>query len=275
MNREEFETLRRQYQEQMMQLYPKSPPPRTAQPTAPPMPQPSPQPMAPRQPMPMPPPESVPTRPPMPQPFSQPMPTSPPMQQPFPQPMPMPPEPMPDGMGDPPIFAAPEPPPTPRGWNGNSLPTGEALSMEAPLPRPMPMDLPPETDASAGTPMEETGTLRINVRTAEGAAPIADAIVTVTEDRGGDRALIALRSTNDSGAVTLTLPAPANEPNSRNVANAKYAVEVFAPGYLREESVDLPIFADITSVQTFTLVPLPLTSGDTDGQTYYNVEPKF
>ena len=45
---------------------------------------------------------------------------------------------------------------------------------------------------------------------------------------------------------------------------ALYNVSVFADGYFREKSVNVPVFAGITSVQQFNLVPLPLFMKESD-----------
>ena len=55
-----------------------------------------------------------------------------------------------------------------------------------------------------------------------------------------------------------------------------YDISVYADGFFRERSVDVPVFAGITSIQQFNMVPLPLYMTENDETiTYYNQEPEL
>lgn len=162
----------------------------------------------------------------------------------------------------------------PNGWTGVSLPDTEVLREEGDrvaLPVAAAQDSLPVDSADAN------GTLLISVRTAEGALPIEDALVTVTQERGGAHVLISSQRTNSSGKVRpLELPAPLTPPNQQRVPFAPYTIRVDADGYRSEQSLDVPVFAGITSRQNFLMKPLPLgTDAASDVVTYYNNEPIF
>ncbi len=105
------------------------------------------------------------------------------------------------------------------------------------------------------------GYLKVSVKTGNGGLPLAESLVTVSEIRDGKENIIKLMSTDSSGNTDiLRLPAP-----SQSIGNtpqdydkfAKYNVSAYSKGYFRETSVDVPIFAGITSIQNFSLIPEP------------------
>ena len=57
---------------------------------------------------------------------------------------------------------------------------------------------------------------------------------------------------------------------------AVYDISIFAEGFFRSRSVDVPIFPYITSIQNINMIPLPAHMED-NGEiiTYYNQEPEF
>lgn len=117
-----------------------------------------------------------------------------------------------------------------------------------------------------------TGIIRIHVFTAQGAMPVAGAAVTVTRTENGQTDLISLQTTDQSGCVPpLTVPAPPPSEDQRAPAYFVYDIAVQAAGYYREQSTDVPVFPNVTSVQSFDLIPLPAGGDETGGSiTYYN-----
>lgn len=108
----------------------------------------------------------------------------------------------------------------------------------------------------------EYGYLKVSVKTGNGGLPIENAVVTVSEVTDGKENVLKILKTNESGSIeTIQLPAPKNSFGSqpKDYENySKYNVSVYYEGFFREASVNVPIFADITSIQTFYLIPQPL-----------------
>lgn len=119
-----------------------------------------------------------------------------------------------------------------------------------------------------------TGCIRVHAVTAEGALPVAGAFVTVTRFTDGEPELVALQMTDASGETeTMTVPSPPPSADQRHPASFLYDISVQAAGFYREHSTDVPVFPDVTSVQTFNLIPLPAGESDpvSGGDlTYYN-----
>lgn len=256
MNKEEFEAAARKYREEMFRLYARQP--------APPIP-------APSEPAPgsSTPPENA---------LPEPAPGS--SMQPedaLPEPVPeLPPAP------DPPAPDPPAPDATPLGWTGNSLPPEAVLSGTGMPPSHAPA-FPEAVTADALMRVGEdplpqgTGTLLITVRTADSALPVEGAVVTVTEDSAAGTDLIGILKTDENGEISpLVLPAPMGDPDGKQVPFSKYSARVQAAGYRTEQSVDIPVFAGIASMQDFLLIPLPADEGAGAGEiTYYNQEPVY
>ena len=105
------------------------------------------------------------------------------------------------------------------------------------------------------------GYLKVNVRTGNGGLPLEGSLVTVSEIKDGKEHIIKLMTTDSSGSTeTLRLPAPlqtADDTPQDYEKFSKYNISVYSEGYFRESSVDAPVFANITSLQTFYLIPEP------------------
>lgn len=85
-----------------------------------------------------------------------------------------------------------------------------------------------------------------------------DAIVTVVREAGPREHLYALQKTDSSGETgIITLPAPPPSVNQQAPAYFDYNIHVYAPGYYRESAMAVPVFPDVSAVQTFDLIPLP------------------
>lgn len=123
------------------------------------------------------------------------------------------------------------------------------------------------------------GFIEVNVRTGNQSEPVGGAYVEVSAVRDGKRLLIATAITDESGITRLfevpapetsfsQVPAPSERPYSL------YDISVKADGFFSTRSVDVPVFEGITSVQTFSMIPVPIFSGaENETVTYYNQEP--
>lgn len=126
------------------------------------------------------------------------------------------------------------------------------------------MDLPMEPPRPpVSEPSAHTGSIRVRVSTARGARPIPGATVTISREMDGKEHLYALQITGESGETgVITLPAPPPSENQMHPAYYGYDIHVYAPGYYRESSMQVPVFPDVLSMQSFDLIPLP--AGITD-----------
>ena len=128
---------------------------------------------------------------------------------------------------------------------------------------------------------DSIGWISVNVRTAENASPVENASVVITSMNNGNLIFEATGVTDESGQIKkIALPAPSASLSldSENLIKpySVYDISVYADGFFRERSVDVPVFAGITSVQQFNMVPLPLYMTENDETiTYYNQEPKL
>lgn len=115
----------------------------------------------------------------------------------------------------------------------------------------------------------EEGWIQVIVRKGDNAYPIPDASIIINSTEDGQLKLISNTMTDESGKTELiAVPAPnvnySLESDNKVRPYALYNVSVFADGYFREKSVNVPVFAGITSVQQFNLVPLPLLMKESD-----------
>lgn len=107
----------------------------------------------------------------------------------------------------------------------------------------------------------ETGNLRVAALSGNSAFPVEGAAVTVAVRRKGGEQLAYLLTTGESGETpTVSLPAPPASLSQQPGNPQPFTVvdiRVFANGYFRAEMLNVPIFAGVTSLQTFQLIPLP------------------
>lgn len=178
--------------------------------------------------------------------------------------MPLP-EPMPEMQVQPP--AEPEDDPEFTGYTGDfqdMLPPQDIFE-EPVLPDYIRNGTPPVMEQDAADEMADltdTGLLRIRTLTGDSAFPVAGAHVTVTVRRNGREHLAYLMITDESGETpTVSMPAPPAS-LSQQPGNVQpftvVDIRVFANGYFRAQMLNVPVFAGVTSLQTFQLIPLPL-----------------
>lgn len=124
-----------------------------------------------------------------------------------------------------------------------------------------------------------TGYILVNVRTADEASPVEGAEVLVTAVVDGARMILASGLTDPSGTTRkMSVPVPdaglSQSPSPESRPYNLFDVSVSAAGFFNARSVDVPVFAGITSVQNFSMIPVPaMMSPDSETLTYYNQEP--
>ncbi len=126
-----------------------------------------------------------------------------------------------------------------------------------------------------------TGYILVNVRTGDDAEPVVNASVKITTIAAGSRLLLASGVTDESGKTPrfeLTVPDVSYSltPDSGILPYGLFDISVTAEGFFNARSVDVPVFSGITSVQNFSMIPLPLfmKAGD-ETVTYFNQEPNL
>ncbi len=105
------------------------------------------------------------------------------------------------------------------------------------------------------------GYLKVSVKTANGGIPIENSLVTISEMIDGRENVVRILTTDSSGSTEVVrLPAPEN-PESDTPESyesyAEYNISAYSDGYFRETSVGAPVFAGVTSIQNFHLIPEP------------------
>lgn len=111
--------------------------------------------------------------------------------------------------------------------------------------------------------LSENGYLKISVSEAGGTIPIKGASVIISEypeTNGAGGTVLYSLTTNESGLTeTVSLQAPQKSesmiPGSYRPYSL-YNIDVIFDGYYPIESVGVPVFAGVTSLQSFNLLPL-------------------
>ncbi len=108
------------------------------------------------------------------------------------------------------------------------------------------------------------GALKVRVYTANEAIPIENAAVHIRKytngEQGASDLLFSLRTDADGITEAVSLPAPSIEnslsPNEGAIPYSLYIVTVKKSGYNSVESIGVPVFPEITSIQSVNLTPL-------------------
>lgn len=106
---------------------------------------------------------------------------------------------------------------------------------------------------------ESIGYLKVNVSTARGAIPLADAAVRI---RGGEKdtsgILYSVRTDRDGQTERIALPTPprfASESPGGTLPYAIYSIDVSKDGYIPLSFHQVPVFPSVTSIQPAVMVP--------------------
>lgn len=125
------------------------------------------------------------------------------------------------------------------------------------------------------------GYILVNVRAGDESFAIEGAAVLITATVGGKRLLIASGKADNSGTTQrFRVPVPdvllSQSPDPEKRPYSLYDISVAAKGFFNARSVDVPVFSGITSIQDFSMIPVPLTMHEDDETlTIYNQEPFF
>ncbi len=108
---------------------------------------------------------------------------------------------------------------------------------------------------------DSVGYLVVNVTTARGAIPLADASVNIRgSEAAGSGVLFSLRTNRDGRTEKVALPTPPRAESQTPgypVPYAIYNIEVFKDGYLPLSFQNVPIFPSVVSIQPAVMVPAP------------------
>ena len=141
------------------------------------------------------------------------------------------------------------------------------------------MDSKPPEYVSEESLGSSKGFILVNVRAGEESEAIAGATVLVTAIVGGNRMILASGVTDQNGtSPRFEVPVPAlglsQSPSPDSRPYNLFDVSVTAKGYFNARSVDVPVFSGITSVQNFSMIPVPAFMDPSDEtMTYFNQEP--
>ena len=129
-------------------------------------------------------------------------------------------------------------------------------------------------------PYTDYGFLKVETRTGDNGMPVPNAAITVVRKNGKEEELVFSGVTDESGSIEkIKLPAPPNLKTNAPESFQNYAVytvSAYLKDYYREVSTDVPVFAGVTSIQRFNLIPMPFNFEDNGRSiTFENTEPIF
>ena len=106
--------------------------------------------------------------------------------------------------------------------------------------------------------MNESGYITLAVKTAGGALPVENAVVTVKDSAGS---ILYVVFTDKSGRTPpLIVPAPpkanSSAPNTGEPPFYTYNIDTDKGGYVSVRNVSVPVYPGITSIQTVELLPI-------------------
>lgn len=117
------------------------------------------------------------------------------------------------------------------------------------------------------------GYLIVKVSTANGAIPIENASVIVQgKDENNQNVLFSLTTDRDGLTPRISLPAPNKELSEAPAPTSKpysvYNIDVFKEGYYPQHYNGVPVFQNVTAIQTAHIIP----QSEFDAQTPYTNE---
>lgn len=182
---------------------------------------------------------------------------------------------------------APSPAPTPEA-DTPPEPSPEPPASESPQltaePDPIPEDNTPTSDPEQPEPpaeQTEVGWLQVITRSAGNARAVPGVSVRITSGTQMQEQLEYVSVTNESGETPkIELPVPAASLSLDSTETRKpystYTVSIYADGFYRQVSEEVPVFAGTTSRQIFAMIPLPsYLQEPPETITYQNTEPNL
>ena len=106
--------------------------------------------------------------------------------------------------------------------------------------------------------MNESGYLTVSVKTAGGALPVSDAVVTVKDENGNILYVVFTDESGRTPRLKLAAPPLANSgsPDAPRPPFYTYNVDTDKAGYISVRNLGLPVYPGITSIQPVELLPL-------------------
>ena len=106
--------------------------------------------------------------------------------------------------------------------------------------------------------MNESGYITLAVKTAGGALPVENAIVTVKDNAG---AILYVVFTDKSGRTpSLIVPAPpksnSSSPNTGEPPFYTYNIDTDKQGFVSVRNLSVPVYPGITSIQPVEMLPI-------------------
>jgi hypothetical protein len=118
--------------------------------------------------------------------------------------------------------------------------------------------------------MNESGYITVIARTAGGALPVENAVITVKDEKGS---ILYVTFTDKSGKTPpLAVPAPpksnSSSPGAPEPPFYTYSIDTDAPKFISVRNTGVPVYPGITSIQTVEL--LPRAEGQKDTPVTFN-----
>ncbi|MGN0115056.1 MAG: hypothetical protein ACI396_06985 [Acutalibacteraceae bacterium] len=126
-----------------------------------------------------------------------------------------------------------------------------------------PQDEQNEQPSGTMPPADAFGSLAVQVTTARGAVPVADALVVISEDGedGAERMLFTLQTNNSGETQTVRLAtyplSLSQNPDFFGKPYKDYTITTSKPGYYTVINKNVPVFADRFSIQPVNMIALP------------------
>ena len=147
--------------------------------------------------------------------------------------------------------------------NSDNVPNAPDLPDNPTMPAHDNPDLPDNSDNPEMPPADSFGSLAVQVTTARGAVPVADALVVISEDGedGAQRMLFTLQTNRSGETQTVRLAtyplSLSQNPDFFGKPYKDYTITTSKPGYYTIINKNVPVFADRFSIQPVNMIALP------------------
>lgn len=116
-----------------------------------------------------------------------------------------------------------------------------------------------QLNTEPSNPQNESGYIVVAVRTADGALPIENAVVTVKDS--SQNILYVVFTDNSGKTPKLRVIAPARQnsqsPNTNEPPFYTYNIDTDKPGYISVRNQSVPVYPGVTSIQPVELLAQP------------------